>query len=178
MKKFLSNLFLGMLFFGASFGLSAQTRTVDVWDFGGVEETDAQNHIAISDIEGLEELGEDGKFTGPTEYSFGDLTFKVDKNDRAYNSGAKNAGSQSYVHTTFDDGYESDGVWYCNGKGGENKRYLLLENVKSGDVVTFYAQTSNGGDEKIHFSSLGEDGERDDVQDEVPLLLELRIAVL
>ena len=167
MKKFLSNLFLGMLFFGASFGLSAQTRTVDVWDFGGVEESDAQNHIAISDIEGLEELGEDGKFTGPTEYSFGDLTFKVDKNDRAYNSGAKNAGSQSYVHTTFDDGYESDGVWYCNGKGGENKRYLLLENVKSGDVVTFYAQTSNGGDEKIHFSSLGEDGERDDVQDEV-----------
>ena len=167
MKKFLCNVFTGLLFFGAVSGLSAQARAVEVWDFGGVEEEGAKNHISVSDIENIEQLGDDGKFAEAAEYTFGDLTFKVDKNDRSYNSGAKNAGSQGYVHTAFDDGYESNGVWYCNGKGGENKRYILLENVKSGDTVTFYAQTSNGGDEKIHFASIDDSGERDDVQDEV-----------
>lgn len=167
MKKFLRYFIPGLLFVSAVSAISAQKRVLDVWDFGGVEAEGAQNHISLSDIENLSQLGEDGKFAEAGEISFGDLTFKVDKNDRAYNSGKKNYGSQSYTNSSFDDGYESNGAWYCNGKGGENKRFLLLNNVNSGDVVTFYAQTSNGGDEKIHFASVDEEGERDDVQDEI-----------
>ena len=167
MKKLLRNLFAGVLAFGAVSAVSSQARKIDVWDFGGVQEEGANNHISISDIDALQNLGADGKFIEAQEISFGDLTFSVDKNDRTYNEGKKNYGSQGYVHTEFDDGYMSAGIWYCNGKGGEKKRFLLLKNVKAGDIVTFYAQTNNAGDEKVHFASVDSEGLRDDRQDEV-----------
>ena len=167
MKKLLRNFIAGMLAFGAVSALSAQARQIDVWDFGGVEEEGAKNHISISDIEGIEQLGADGKFSGNFELTYGDLTVKIGDKDRAYNSSKKNYGSQGFAQSDFDDGYISDGVWYCNGKGGEQNRCVILRNVKAGDVVTFYAQTSNAAEEKIHFASLDETGLRNDIQDEV-----------
>ena len=149
--------------------LAAQTRNIEVWDFGGVAESGAVNHISVADIDALEGIAADGKFTAG-EFTFGDLTLKTDNNDRAYYDGKKNYGTQGYSSFTFDDGYMSSGMYYCNGKGGESKRYLLLRNVKAGDVVTFYARISNSGDEKIHFSSVNEEGERTGAQDEVAQL--------
>jgi len=115
----------------------------------------------------MEGLGPDGKFAIDGDITFGDLTMNVVKNDRAYYSGKKNYGSQGYVNTEFEDDYTSHGIWYCNGKGGEKRRFLLLKNVNAGDVVTFYARLSNSGDETIHFASLDSEGLKDDRQDEV-----------
>ena len=154
-----------VLAFFAAVSVSAQTRKVDVWDFGGVEEKNAVNHIKISDLDNLSGLAADGKFEAG-EYTFGDLTLKTDKNDRAYYNGSKNYGTQGYSSFEFSDGYISDGIYYCNGKGGEARRYLLLKNVKAGDIVTFYGRASNGSEDKIHFASVNESGEKNGIQDE------------
>ncbi len=148
--------------------LSAQRKT-DVWDFGGVASSgkNVSNHISIDDLNKLDQLGSNGKFSADGDIVFGDLTLNVKGNDRAYNAGKKNYGSQGYSVFDFGDGYISDGLYYCNGKGGENSRYMLVKNVKAGDTITFYARTSNSGDEKIHFSSVGDDGARDGKQDEI-----------
>lgn len=166
MKKFLRILVTGLLAFGAVAFAPAQGRIADVWDFGGVQDENATNHISSSDIAAISTLGDDGAFLASGELSFGDLTVRVDKGDRAYHSGEKSYGSPEFS-AEFEDGYTPAGFWYCNGKGGEQRRYLLLKNVNAGDVVTFYAQTSNDGDEKIHFISLDEDGIGNDLQDEV-----------
>ena len=167
MKKLLRNMIASVLTFGALSAISAQNRKVEVWDFGGVEEEGALNHISIADLDKMEELAADGKFAVDGNIVFGDLSMSVLKNDRAYNSGKKNYGSQGYVSCEFEDGYMSNGIWYCNGKGGENRRYLLINNVKAGDVITFYARLSNSGDEKIHFASLDSEGKKNNIQDEV-----------
>ena len=164
MKKFFRAA-MTLLVFAATFNAMAQTRKVDIWDFGGVEDPSANNHIRISDIDGISGLAADGKFEAG-EYVFGDLTVKTDKNDRAYYNGAKNYGTQGYTSFDFGDGYISDGIYYCNGKGGEARRYLLLKNVKAGDVVTFYGRASNGSEDKIHFASVNAAGEKDGFQDE------------
>lgn len=143
----------------------AQQRMADVWDFGGVEDVSAINHISISDIDKLDGLASDGKFSAG-EYIFGDLTLKAESNDRAYYNGAKNYGSQGYSSFTFEDGYASDGMYYCNGKAGEERRFLLLKNVNAGDVITFYARASNSSEDLIHFASVDESGKKTGVQDE------------
>ena len=154
MKKSFRLAATAMAFF-AAVSVSAQTRKVDVWDFGGVEDENAVNHIKISDLDGLAGLAADGKFEAG-EYVFGDLTLKAEKNDRAYYNGAKNYGTQGYSSFEFSDGYISDGIYYCNGKGGESRRCLILKNVKAGDIVTFYGRASNGSEDKIHFASINE----------------------
>ncbi len=163
MKKFWKAVLTLAIF--STVTVSAQSRKTEVWDFGGVTEKDAVNHISIADIDAIEGIADDGKFVAG-DYFFGDLTLKTDKNDRAYYDGKKNYGVQGYSSFEFDDGYISNGMYYCNGKGGESKRYMLLKNVKAGDVITFYARISNSGDEKIHFASVNADGEKDGKQDE------------
>ena len=158
---------LGALLACAAIGtVSAQTRKVEVWDFGGVQEKDAENHISVADIDKADIIGADGKFTGG-ELVFGDLTLKTDKNDRAYYNGKKNYGDQGYTSFDFQDGYLANGLYYANGKGGEKKRYMLIKNMRAGDTITFYARISNSGDEKIHFASVNENGEKTGLQDEV-----------
>lgn len=153
------------LFLFSSLAFS-QERNVEVWDFGGVPQEGAVNHISIADLDSFEAIDETGKFTAGT-YTFGDLTITPDNKDRAYYEGKKNYGTQGYSSFAFEDGYCSEGMYYCNGKGGEGKRYLLLSNVHSGDIITFYARLSNSGDEKIHFASVNAGGEKDGIQDEV-----------
>ena len=153
------------LFLFSSLAFS-QERNVEVWDFGGVPQEGAVNHISIADLDSFEAIDETGKFTAGT-YTFGDLTITPDNKDRAYYEGKKNYGTQGYSSFAFEDGYCSEGMYYCNGKGGEGKRYLLLANVHSGDIITFYARLSNSGDEKIHFASVNAGGEKDGIQDEI-----------
>lgn len=153
----------------------SQSRKVEVWDFGGVQEDSAVNHIAVSDIDGLAEIAADGKFV-KSEITFGDVTIFPENNDRMYYSGAKNYGKQGYVSSEFEDGYISDGVWYCNGKGSEEKRCILIRNVKSGDVINLYARTSNAADEKIYFASVDDSGAADGKQtEEAPLKAESKL---
>jgi len=171
MKKFLICVLAAA---AAVCSLGAQSRNVDVWDFGGVAEKGAANHISIADIDKIETLAADGKFTAG-DIDFGDLTLNVEKNDRAYYEGKKNYGVQGYSAFEFEDGYASNGIYYCNGKGGESKRYMLLKNVHAGDVITFYARLSNSGDEKIHFASLAADGTKDGKQDEVAPLTSVAV---
>ena len=168
-----ATLFAGLLA-SCGGGGSAQRQT-EVWDFGGVQEEGALNHISVKDIDSISDdlLASDGKFK-KGEVVFGDLTLNVENNDRAYygdeGAGAKSYGTQGYAQTSFDDGYTSNGIFYANGKGGEEKRFLLLANVKSGDLISFYARTSNSGDEKIHFASVDSAGAKTGVQDETALL--------
>lgn len=152
--------------------LFSQSRKVEVWDFGGVAEKGAVNHISVSDIDNLPEIAADGKFS-KAEINFGDVTIYPEANDRIYYSGKKNYGKQGYASFSFSDGYVSDGIWYCNGKGAEEKRFIIIRNVKSGDVISLYARTSNAADEKIYFASVDGSGEKDGRQlEEAPLKAE------
>lgn len=152
--------------------LFSQSRKVEVWDFGGVAEKGAVNHISVYDIDSLAEIAADGKFS-KSEISFGDVTIYPDSNDRAYYNGKKNYGTQGYSSFSFGDGYVSSGIWYCNGKGSDEKRCILIKNVKSGDVVNLYARTSNAADEKIYFASVDGSGAKDGRQlEEAPLKAE------
>ncbi|MBQ5536628.1 MAG: hypothetical protein IIU02_01755, partial [Treponema sp.] len=142
-----------------------------MWDFGGVPESGAVNHISQTDIDNTALLGTGGKYDSAGDISYGDLTLTVVANDRAYygteaNPGKKSYGTQGYASYTFDDGYTSNGIYYCNGSGGDNRRCLTLKNVRAGDIVTFYARLSAAADTTIHFSTVGDDGKVTTVQDE------------
>ncbi len=158
---FAASCFLSGLFLSCG-GSSSSARQIEVWDFGGVEEEGAVNKISISDLDSIsdETLAQDGKFK-KGDIQFGDLILNTENNDRAYYGdegvGKKNYGTQGYASTQFDDGYTSNGMYYANGKGGENRRYVVLEHVFAGDVISFYARTSNAGDETIHFASVDEE---------------------
>lgn len=138
--------------------IASQARKTEVWDFGGVADLQPGviNHISTSDIEKLDTIALDGKFQAG-DVTFGDLTYNAVANDRAYNNGKKNYGVQGYSTFDFGDGYTSSGMFYCNGTGGEGRRYLLIKNVKAGDVITFYARLSNSSQEKINFVHLKDD---------------------
>ena len=86
MKKRIQKMLGALLALAAIGTVSAQSRKVEVWDFGGVQAKDAENHISVADIDKADIIGPDGKFTGG-DLVFGDLTLKTDKNDRAYYSG-------------------------------------------------------------------------------------------
>ena len=56
------------LFLFSSLAFS-QERKVEVWDFGGVPQEGAVNHISIADLDSFEAIDETGKFTAGT-YTF------------------------------------------------------------------------------------------------------------
>ncbi|MBR0494662.1 MAG: hypothetical protein IJJ71_00615 [Treponema sp.] len=168
MKKLIHKVLCAVAACIAVSALSAQNRKVDVWDFGGVQEAGANNHISIADIDALTNLPAGGKYLEAGDLpAFGDLTVNVVANDRAYYDGKKNYGTQGYAAVTFDDGYSSNGIYYCNGTGGNNRRCLTIKNVKAGDIITFYARLSAAADTDIHFSTVDADGKVTAEQDEV-----------
>ncbi len=137
--------------------LAAQSRKTEIWDFGGVQDAgDVINHLSIADIDAIEQLAPGGRFSVAGEISWGDVTLNFVNNDRMYfeSSAEKSAGNQGYQSLAFDDGYVSNGIYYCNGTGGEKRRYILLQNVHAGDTVTFYAGTSNASAKDVHFAHL------------------------
>ncbi|MCM1320648.1 MAG: pectinesterase family protein [Bacteroides sp.] len=149
--------------------LSAQTRKIDIWDFGGVETGGAvyRNNITGADLESLGDM-QGGKFIAEAQKTrsieFGDLVLGVINNDRLYynkadgSQGKNSAGQQGYMSFDFNDGYVSNGIYYCNGSGGEGRRYIIINNVKAGDKITFYGRTSNSAEASVHFVHLGADG--------------------
>ena len=155
-------------------GGQAAERKTEIWDFGSEQEEreGVVNNIRASDFDSLsdEVLAGDGKFK-KGEVKFGDLTLNVENNDRLYygsddGPGKKNYGSQGYCVTDFDDGYSSNGLYYANGKGGAERRFMRLDNVKAGDVVSFYARISNSGEEEIFFANVDAEGNETGIQTE------------
>lgn len=144
-----------------------QTRTIDVWDFGGVLEEDSTlytNHISGTNWDDAQTVGNDGKFTEGTT-SFEDLTLIHTAGDRLYALTSQKSYSTSlsnYAKIDYQDGYQSNGVYYCNGAGGEGRRNIMLDNVQAGDKILVYMSSSNSKDGTFHFKYLGEDGTQDD----------------
>lgn len=138
-----------------------EKRNIDVWDFGGVQETEAVyvNNITAADWDAYENLGEGGTFSADGEVTFGDLTINYKANDRLFSgTSAKNYGDNSLAQTAHEDGYTADGMYYCNGTGGENRRYMTIANVKAGDKIVVYMGAHNAADDVMYFEYLGEDG--------------------
>lgn len=138
-----------------------EKRNIDVWDFGGVQETDAlyKNNITAADWDAYENLAEGGTFSADGEVTFGDLTLSYKAKDRLFaTASVKNYGSNSFAQTAHEDGYTADGMFYCNGTGGDNRRYFTIANVKAGDKIVVYMGAHNAADDVLNFQYLGEDG--------------------
>ena len=114
-----------------------------MWDFGAKQEEDTQiyhNNItqAAWDANGL--IGENGTLDGTVNtdkiVNFGTLAVKYESGDSI--QGGVNAlkfvtGGVNYTTFSYEDGYCSDGVWKCNGKGGNTRRCVTLNDVSAGD---------------------------------------------
>ena len=168
MKKLIHKVVCAAVALFAISALSAQSRKIDVWDFGGVQEAGANNYISVAAIDALSNLPAGGKYLEAGDLPpFGDLVLNVVANDRAYYDGKKSYGTQGYAAVTFDDGYTSNGIYYCNGTGGNNRRCITIKNVRAGDTISFYARLSAAADTDIHFSTVDADGKVTSEQDEV-----------
>lgn len=142
--------------------LAAEGRRVDVWDFTGLAEADTalyENHITPA---AWAESGAlvDGTLSNGTEAVFGDLKFVHNANDRIYSAiesgdwgGILGGNAQNKYGYTYPDGYDAQGGWYCNGSGGENRRYIELANVHAGDKLVAYMGSASG-DIVFHLDSL------------------------
>ena len=138
-----------------------EKRNIDVWDFGGAQETDAlyKNNITAADWDAYADLAEGGTFSNDGTVTFGDLTLSYKAKDRLFSgTSVKNYGDNSLAQTAHEDGYTADGMYYCNGTGGDNRRYMTIANVKAGDKIVVYMGAHNAADDVLYFEYLGEDG--------------------
>lgn len=142
--------------------LAAEGRRVDVWDFTGLAEADTalyENHITPA---AWAESGAlvDGTLSNGTVVTFDDLSVTHNANDRIYSAiesadwaGTLGGNAQNKYGYTYPDGYAAQGGWYCNGSGGENRRYIELANVHAGDKLVAYMGSASG-DIVFHLDSL------------------------
>ncbi len=139
----------------------AQTDKIDVWDFDGGADEDIKGNNNYNDLLTEDIINKqfyaysEGDATGVTgkhiqaTFTVGDFTFK----------GGTSTGNRLYSHnaniTRYQEGgtrkNTSDGVshgWiYCNSSGANY--YFQIDNVQAGDVLTFWAQESNGAAAKM-----------------------------
>ncbi len=135
---------------------AANQRKIDIWDIGGVAETDTSlysNNIAAADWNTCATIGADGKFLlGDT--TVGDFTINAVAGDRLFAAGStKNYGTNAKATGEYPDGYVAEGGFYCNGTGGEAKRYVSVANVKAGDTIVVYATTHNSVESTMYFAN-------------------------
>ncbi len=136
-------------------------RKIDVWDFGCVAESNTDlynNNVTAALWDACANVGTDGKFVAG-ETTFGDLTITHNSNDRLYSPSTKNYTSASALTTkAYDDGYTANGMFYCNGTGGDNRRYISVNNVVAGDKIVVYMGSSNAVEGTFYFTYMGTDG--------------------
>lgn len=140
----------------ASASAGGKKGLIEVWDFGGLLESDEgnyQNNLKVADWNDCANLLSDGKIgpdkNMPYDIQMGDLTISAIGGDRVYSTDAamtKNYGNVS-SHGKYDygDSYVAGGEYYCNGTGGPTRRYLVLDQVDAGDQIVLYAGRSNAG---------------------------------
>lgn len=168
MKRLLSTLCALALVLGLAVVPAAATQVIDpeikrdVWDFTGAVMENAQNHITPAAWVASGALV-DGTLSNGTEASFGDLKFVHNANDRIYSAvesadwnGVLGGNAQDKYGFTYDDGYQAQGGWYCNGAGGDSKRYIELSNVQAGDKLVVYMGSASG-DITLHVDALSGD---------------------
>lgn len=125
-----------------------EAKKIDVWDFGAVEESNTNmyaNHITAADWEASSNVGADAKFVGGTTI-FGDLTLSHASGDRLYSISNKNYGTSTSATAQYEDGYQANGQYYCNGTGGAGRRHITVANVNAGDKFWVYAGLSSAAE--------------------------------
>lgn len=151
----------GMVF--SPISTSAAGNKVDVWDFGGVAMKDTnlyENHIDTAFNDALTMVGDGtngtkGAFIEAGNFDFNGLTVNSVVNDRYFYNGAdglKSYGSNAKANYSYTDGYTANGMWYANGTGGDNRRYMSLP-LNAGDLLSVYTAPSNSTDLPVHFTS-------------------------
>lgn len=129
-------------------GDTANSRKTDVWDFGGVEAAGSNyiNHITLGTLNGLSPYVQSGWFKMNT--AFGDLTVVTPGNyHRLYYSGPLSYGNAT--SKTFPDGYTNTGSIYSAGSGDDTGKYIRIDNVQAGDIISLYGfSTNTSGTEK------------------------------
>ncbi|MCY7822553.1 pectinesterase family protein [Bacillus spizizenii] len=139
---------------------TSNSRKIDVWDFGGIQMPgELYNNNITPDILDKKTTIKSGTFETT---SYGDLTVANPvASDRSYyykadgtTVGDNSSGSWENQEHSYEDGYQSNGVYYANGTGGTERRFLTLDHVVAGDKITVYGGTSNG-DETIHLVHAG-----------------------
>ena len=184
-KRFISSL-LALTMMVSSFAMAnvsvtfASGNTIDVWDFGGVEESDTSlytNHITKTTLDNMTEVSDGSSSYKASKGQFetaGDividegLTLNVVAKDRLYYDiaggvyGTRGYGANGKGSNAYADGYTADGMFYANGSGGENRRCVVLNNVTAGDGISVYTGPSNSANSGVEFKYLGTEGEQND----------------
>lgn len=185
-KRFISSL-LALTMVVGSFAAAnvssvfAGGNTIDVWDFGGIEESDTTlytNHITRDTLDNMTAVSDGsaayknsvGMFENAGDVSIdGGLTLTVVAKDRLYYDIASGGyGKRGYSipngkgTASYDDGYTADGMYYANGSAGENRRCLTVADVKAGDGITVYTGPSNSANSGVEFKYLGTEGEQNE----------------
>ena len=132
---------------------AAAGRTIDVWDLTGQASTDPAfytDHITPAAWAASGALV-DGTLSVGETVTFGDLAITHNANDRVYSAvdspdwaGVLGGNAQNKYGNAYSDGYEALGGWYCNGAGGEARRFITLSNVHAGDKLVVYAGSASG----------------------------------
>ncbi len=139
-------------------------KRIKVWDFSGVEESDASlyyNQITMDTLKGITTLGTDGLFTENGDLSFGSLALSVLAKDRMYVIGLPNSYSGA-KEVAYSDGYRANGYYYANGTGGNSRRCVTISHVNAGDKIVVYGGLSQNGPEDMHFVYLADAALQDD----------------
>ena len=184
-KRFISSL-LALTMMVSSFAMAnvssvfASGNTIDVWDFGGVEESDTSlytNHITKATLDNMTQVSDGsssykaskGQFETAGDIVIDDgLTLNVVAKDRLYydiasgNYGTRGYGTNGKGSNAYADGYTADGMFYSNGSGGEARRCVVLNNVTAGDGISVYTGPSNAANSGVEFKYLGTEGEQND----------------
>ncbi len=168
---------LGMMVTGTSPVYAADGRKIDVWDMGCVQESDTttyNNNITAETWTNCSILSDAGAFSSDGEVTMGDITLKVTAKDR-YFGPVKNYGTNALAQNVYSDGYAANGMYYCNGSGGEARRYFLMSNVVAGDKIVVYMTSNNAAADTLYFAYQGTDGtqlESADYGNKVPVKYE------
>lgn len=143
---------------------AAGSRKIDVWDFGGVEESNTElynNNITMEGMKATGSVGNGGLFVGGTT-TFGDLTLTHNAKDRWYSAAEGSYGiGNALAIAKYDDGYTANGMYYANGTGGETRRHITVANVKAGDKFLVYMGSSNSAQGVLHFTYMDEGASQD-----------------
>ena len=142
---------------------AATPRKIDVWDLTGQSAGDAAlyNDLMTPATWCASGALVDGTLSVGETVTFGDLSMTHNANDRIYSAvesadwvGVLGGNAQNKYGHAYDDGYEAQGGWYCNGAGGDARRFMVLANVQAGDKVVAYMGSASG-DITFHFDSVG-----------------------
>ena len=147
---------------GVSIVSAADGRKIDVWDFGCVAEADTtlyNNNVTVDMWTNNELVSASGAFSAGTTV-FGDLSITHNANDRLFcydPAATKNYGTNKYAENAFADGYTANGMYYCNGTGGDNRRFITIDNVVAGDRIVVYMSANNAASDYVHIQYMGTD---------------------